>query len=74
MLGVLQPPLAVALKKTMAPLEFVAVVVMLEGQFSTIADCTTVTTKLQLVLVPQPSLAVTLTVVVPTGNVLPLGG
>jgi hypothetical protein len=34
----------------------------------------TVTVKLQLVDVPQLSLAVTITVVVPTGNVLPLGG
>jgi hypothetical protein len=34
----------------------------------------TVTVKLQLVLLPQESLAVTNTVVVPTGNVLPLGG
>src|SRR5436309_13837517 len=33
-----------------------------------------VTVKLQLVLVPQESLAVQVTVVVPTGNVLPLGG
>ena len=58
----------------MAAPELVAVVVMLEGQFTTIEDCTTVTTKLQLVRVPQPSLAVTLTMVAPTGNVLPLGG
>ena len=34
----------------------------------------TVTVKLQLVLLPQVSLAVVSTVVVPTGNVLPLGG
>ncbi len=33
-----------------------------------------VTVKLQLVLVPQVSLAVQVTVVEPTGNVLPLGG
>ena len=36
-------------------------------------DCT-VTVKLQLVLFPQVSLAVEKTVVVPIGNVLPLGG
>ena len=74
MVGVPQPPLAVAVKKTVVPLELTAVVVMLDGQFSTIGVCITVTTKLQLVLLPQPSLAVTLTVVAPTGNVLPLGG
>ena len=34
----------------------------------------TVTVKLQLVLLPQVSLAVVNTVVVPIGNVLPLGG
>jgi hypothetical protein len=34
----------------------------------------TVTVKLQFVLLPQLSLAVTKTVVVPTANVLPLGG
>ena len=34
----------------------------------------TVTVKLQLALFPQVSLAVLFTVVVPIGNVLPLGG
>ena len=34
----------------------------------------TVTVKLQLVLLPHESLAVAKTVVVPIGNVLPLGG
>ena len=58
----------------MAPFELVAVLVMLEEQFSTIGGRVTVTTKLQLALSPQESLAVTFTVVVPTGNVLPLGG
>jgi hypothetical protein len=57
-----------------APFELVAVLVMLEEQFSTIGGRVTVTTKLQLALSPQESLAVTFTVVVPTGNVLPLGG
>src|ERR1019366_8936934 len=55
----------------------VAVAVMFEEQFSTIGGYTgglTVTVKLQLVNVPQPSLAVVSTVVVPTGKVLPLGG
>jgi hypothetical protein len=57
-----------------APFELVAVLVMLEEQFSTIGGRVTVTVKLQLALSPQESLAVTFTVVVPTGNVLPLGG
>jgi hypothetical protein len=34
----------------------------------------TVTVKLQLVLLPQPSVAVQVTVVAPSGKVLPLGG
>ena len=34
----------------------------------------TVIVKLQMLLVPQLSLAVQVTVVVPIGNVLPLGG
>ena len=34
----------------------------------------TVTVKLQLVELPQPSVAVQVTVLVPTGKVLPLGG
>jgi hypothetical protein len=72
--GVLQPPLAVTLQKTVAPLELVAVVVIFEEQLRTMGGATTFTTKLQLVLSPQESLAVTLTVVAPTGNVLPLGG
>jgi hypothetical protein len=47
---------------------------MLDEQFKAMGGLTTVTTKLQLVLLPQPSLAVTNTVVGPAGNVLPLGG
>ena len=59
----------------MAPLELVAVVVMFEGQLSTIAPGgLTVTVKLQLVELPQVSLAVLLTIVVPNGKKLPLGG
>jgi hypothetical protein len=72
--GGLQPPLAVNVKNTIAPAELVAVTVILEEQFSAIGGSTTVTVKLQLVLLPQVSLAVTNTVVVPTGKVLPLGG
>jgi hypothetical protein len=57
-----------------APLELVAVVVIFEEQLRTMGGTTTFTTKLQLALPPQESLAATLTVVAPTGNVLPLGG
>jgi hypothetical protein len=71
--GGLQPPLAELLKNTVAPLELVAVVVMLDEQVSAIRWYT-VTVKLQLVLLPQVSLAVQVTVVVPIGKVLPLGG
>ena len=69
-----QPPLAVTVKNTTAPLESVAVAVRLDEQFKTIGGLATVTVKLQLVLLPQVSLAVTNTMLVPIGNVLPLGG
>jgi hypothetical protein len=72
--GGLQPPVAVKLKNTAMPFELVAVTVMLDEQFKLIGGLTTVTVKLQLVLLPQVSLAVVNTVVVPTGKVLPLGG
>ena len=72
--GGLQPPLAELLKNTTAPFELVAVTVMLDEQVRTIGGRVTVTVKLQLVLVPQLSLAVVNTVVVPIENVLPLGG
>ena len=58
----------------MAPLGLVAVATMFEGQVMLIGVGFTVTVKLQLVLLPQVSLAVAKTVVVPIGNVLPLGG
>ena len=47
---------------------------MFDGHVMLMAGASTVTVKLQLVLPPQASLAETKTVVVPTGNVLPLGG
>jgi hypothetical protein len=50
MVGVLQPPVAVAVKSTTAPLVLAAVTVMLVGQFRTMGeyDCgLTVTVKLQ---------------------------
>jgi hypothetical protein len=51
----------------------VAELVMLLGQL--IINCGyTVTVKLHVSLLPQLSLAVAVTVVVPTGKVLPLGG
>ena len=57
-----------------APLELTAVTVRLEEQFRTMRGRTTVTVKLQLVVLPQVSLALVSTVVVPMGKVLPLGG
>ena len=57
----------------MAPPGPVAVTVMFDGQ--EMINCgSTVTVKLHVALLPQVSLAVAVTVVVPTGNVLPLGG
>ena len=55
--------------------QLVALTTMFEEQVNTTAGHgLTVTVKLQLVLLPQPSLAVQVTVVVPIGKVLPLGG
>ena len=75
--GGLHPPLAVLVKKTAAPFEPVAFTTMFEAQTRAIAGAAhgpTVTVNEQLVVSPQASLAVTLTVVAPTGNTLPLGG
>ena len=61
----------------MVPLGVEAVMVRLEEQVSTIDGnvCRlTVTVKVQLVVLPQESLAVVVTVVCPMGKVLPLGG
>ena len=55
----------------------VAVTVMFDEQFSTIGGTVagvTVTSKEQLVVFPHVSLAVHVTLVVPSGKVLPLGG
>jgi hypothetical protein len=71
--GGVQPPVTVVEKNTNAPLLDVAVTVMFEEQVR-MSGGMTVTVKLQLVAVPQLSLAVVVTVVVPIGNVLPLGG
>jgi hypothetical protein len=68
---------AVTLKYTVAPLEPVAMTRIFEEHVRTMGGYTgglTVTVKLQLVLLPQVSLAVVVTVVVPMGKVLPLGG
>jgi hypothetical protein len=69
-----QPPLASVSKYTTAPSELAAVAVMFVEQFKTMGALATVTVKLQLVLLPQASLAVTSTMFVPIGKVLPLGG
>ena len=71
--GVEQPPVTLGAKVTTAPAGLVACRTMLDGQV--IVNCGyTVTVKLQLVELPHVSLAVQVTVVVPMGNVLPLGG
>jgi hypothetical protein len=72
--GGLQPPLAAPEKKTSAPFELSAVVVMLVEQARRMGVRVTMTVKLQFVECPHPSLAVQVTVVVPKGKVLPLGG
>src|SRR4051812_14825268 len=72
-----EPPAAALVEKTTTPLLLLAVVVMLVEQVRTSGAQTaglTVTVKLQFVQVPQASQAVQVTVVVPSGKVLPLGG
>jgi hypothetical protein len=73
--GGLHPPLALAVKNTVAPLELVAFTTMFDEQFNRIGVfvLTTVTVKLQEAL-PLSSLASQFTVVVPTGKVLPDDG
>ena len=73
--GGLQPPVAELVKNTVAPFGPVATVARFDEQVRTIplVGGLTVTVKLQFVL-PQGSLAVQVTVVVPIGKVLPLGG
>ena len=51
-----------------------AVTTRLEEQVNTIAGSTTVTVKLQLLLLPQASVATTKTVLVPIGKKSPLEG
>ena len=58
----------------MAPFELVADTVRFEEQYSAMGRAITVTSKLQLVTDPQASPAVVVTVVVPIGKKLPLGG
>ena len=77
--GGLQPPEAVLVKKTTALLllQLAVVTVMLVEQVSTSGGQTgglTVTVKLQLVTTTPQSKAVQVTVVVPMGKKLPLGG
>jgi hypothetical protein len=66
-------PLAV--KVTAAPLGLVHSATMSAGQVTVGATSSrTVTEKLQVALLPESSVAVHVTVVMPTGKVLPLGG
>ena len=69
-----QESLAITTKNTLVGT--LEVTMMLGGQMidTTQFESTTVTVKLQLLLSPQVSVAVTFTVVVPIGNGLPLGG
>ena len=71
-----QPPVTELLKNTVAPVaQLVALATMLDEQVKcTTGHGLTVTRKLQLVVAPQPSVAVQVTVVVPAGKLLPLGG
>jgi len=72
-----QPPVAELEKKTGTPAlpQLVELTTMFEEQVSTIGgQGLTVTVNEQLVVLPQPSEPVQVTVVVPTGKVVPLGG
>ena len=64
-------------KYTLVPFGVEAVMVRLEEHVSTMGGYVcrlTVTVNVQLVVLPQESLAVVVTVVCPIGKVLPLGG
>jgi hypothetical protein len=65
---------AETLKNTTAPLELVAATVILLEQTTFIGGLVTITWNEQLLVCPHVSLAVTNTVLVPIGKVLPLGG
>src|SRR3989442_587768 len=54
--------------------ELLAMMVILDEQMSRMGGLLTVTGNWQLVWLPQPSVAVHVTEVVPMGKVLPLGG
>ncbi len=70
-----QPPLAEPVKFTTAPAALVAVAVRSDEPVSTIGGRgLTVTVKLPVAVWPHASVAVQVTVVVPSGNVLPLDG
>ena len=68
-----QPLLATAVKNTVAPFDDVATWVMFDGQLI-VSGLATVTLKPQVAWLPQPSVAETVTGVVPIGKTLPLGG
>jgi len=72
--GGLQPPVAVLVKNTTVPLVLVVVTVRFDEQVRLIGGRATVTVNPQLVNWPQESLAVQVTIVLPIGNALPLGG
>ena len=72
-----QPPLTELVKKTVAPVleQLVVLTTMFEEQVSTTGEQgLTVTVNEQFVLLPQLSVAMQVTVVIPSGKVLPLGG
>jgi len=69
-----QPPLAVTVNDTLVEVWPKSIIKMLEGQVMVTGLFVTVTVKLQLFVCPQLSLAVAVTMFVPTGKVLPLGG
>src|SRR5215472_8282057 len=73
------PPVAELVKQTGTPPEqLVALTVILDEQVSTIGGqappLVTVIVKLQTLLLPHESVAVQVTVVIPGGKLLPLGG
>jgi hypothetical protein len=69
-----QPPVAELEKNTAAPFELVALTARFGEQVSARGGAATVTVKLQVAVWPHRSVAVLVTVVVPIGNTLPLGG
>ena len=69
-----QPPVAELLKNTTAPLALVSATVMFVEHVRLIGGGVTMIVKLQEFVWPQESIAVQVTVFVPIGKLLPLGG